>query len=308
MISNLIIDLVVNDKITKDNVVVYVAKDRGFLYSEMFPNIINYEEIDIENVTQYCNEKYSKEHELVTPLWDVIENVCDLWGNQMNENCNWRQAYFKLITSNFTISKKNNILDYKRENYYNKYDNIDFLNIVGKISYLKVLPSFTKREYICLHFRKKDCDILEWNSEIEPIQALIDKMDCPIVIFCRDIEYPRSNLKTNPNLYFTCNLQEYVSFLKNSNCVGLISPWSGGGQIASYCMNMNLRIILYFCPDQSQSELSEDELNKCVNSPNAWDFVDFNNKNRFFIDYYDSKDNYNKFTGSCLNILNIDSK
>ena len=119
LFRNLIIDLVVNDKITKDNVVVYVAKDRGFLYSEMFPNIINYEEIDIENVTQYCNEKYSKEHELVTPLWDVIENVCDLWGNQMNENCNWRQAYFKLITSNFTISKKNNILDYKRENYYN---------------------------------------------------------------------------------------------------------------------------------------------------------------------------------------------
>ena len=71
-------------------------------------------------------------------------------------------------------------------------------------------------------------------------------------------------------------------------------------------MNPNLKIITYFCPTQLFYNWSKDKLNEIINSPNSFDFVDFNNKNRFFINYPGSSIHHlRQFTKSIKLILNI---
>jgi hypothetical protein len=77
-------------------------------------------------------------------------------------------------------------------------------------------------------------------------------------------------------------LKEYASFIHSKNCLAVISVWSGGGQLASYCSSANTKLIMYF--DKCQEEcLKKELLYKWINSENAFDFAEFTDVKRFFI-------------------------
>ena len=266
------------------------------MYSKIFKIIIYVEDIDRDKLVEHCNSKFNKSFKIFE-MFSIIQwptNFLDLYGK-------WPHYLHDL-----TISK-DNMLNYKRTNYYNKYDNPDFLNLVGEIEYLNDLPGFVENKYIAVHFRQKTCEYgVKWNNKYIDLDIIIQNIDYQIVVFSGNIENLIQKYNNNPKLYLTSNLQEYMSLLKNHNCLALISPWPGGGQIGSYCMNPNLKIITYFCPTQLFYNWSKDKLNEIINSPNSFDFVDFNNKNRFFINYPGSSIRHlRQFTKSIKLILNI---
>ena len=289
LIRSVIIDMLAQ-KLISNKIIIYTKKDRAFLYSKIFGNIIYKESVNTDKVVEYCNDTLNKNYIYTTP-WTFVRGV---WSHGI--------PYDTMISSNLLISI-DNILNYKRINYYNKYENPDFLNLVGEIDYYNHLPIFTHNKYIAVHFRRKKTD-LDWNTRYKDLDIIINNINYPIVIFSGDIEEIKEKYN-NPKLYLTNNLQEYMSLLKHANCFGIISPWSGGGQIASYCMNPNLKIIMYFSPSQCTYKCTQEELNNYIESPNGFDFIDFNNKNRYFIDYPVLENEYDKFIISIKEIFKI---
>jgi len=69
--------------------------------------------------------------------------------------------------------------------------------------------------------------------------------------------------------------------MNSTNCEAIISVWSGGGQLASYCSNSKL--IMYFHKYQMQYNIGNDELNTYIKSENASDFCQFTNAKRYFL-------------------------
>ena len=104
-----------------------------------------------------------------------------------------------------------------------------------------------------------------------------------------DLDY----LNCNQKVFFTKNLKEYASFIHSNNCLAVISVWSGGGQLASYCSNANTKLIMYF--DKCQLKHSNginNNLNKWINSENAFDFAQFTDVNRIFINENDLEEEF----------------
>ena len=210
MSRNLVIDLLIQNLISNDTII-YTKKDRAFLYSKIFKIIIYVEDIDRDKLVEHCNSKFNKSFKIFEML-SIIQwptNFLALYGK-------WPSYLHDL-----TISK-DNMLNYKRTNYYNKYDNPDFLNLVGEIEYLKDLPGFVENKYIAVHFRQKTCEYgVKWNNKYIDLDIIIQDIDYQIVVFSGNIENLIQKYNNNPKLYLTSNLQEYMSLLKNHNCLAL---------------------------------------------------------------------------------------
>lgn len=110
------------------------------------------------------------------------------------------------------------------------------------------------------------------------------KNDYNIVIFTQvDCESYNSE-----NVYCTNNLQEYASFLHSENCIALISVWSGGGQMGSFCNNT--KTIMYF--DKRQC-ITTDTVDLYKTNPNGFDFCHLTNSKRIFIKEEELSNIYN---------------
>jgi hypothetical protein len=134
-----------------------------------------------------------------------------------------------------------------------------------------------------------------WDQDISIIDKVIDK----VVSKYKLVIFTQYNIKKNilnENIYITHNLQEYVSFMNNKNCIALISVWSGGGQLGQYFCNS--KIIQYFDPIQLlYSDFIEDKIDSIwLESPNAFDFTRFSKGEIIF---------YQNFDKMILNIDNI---
>jgi len=281
-LRNCILDLLNKNYITKD-VVIYCSKDRSFLYENIFTHIFYDEDFSIETVKLKCLEQFGKEFIIINN--DFCINPLVSWGIYGDGD------YKNVLNKNICITRKN-IFNYDRINYFNsKNHSNEFKKLVTNISYLKVLPKFNDETFIVYHHRFKNN--VEWDQKKYDLDIILkNQNNHNLVIFSQcDLDY----LNCNQKIYFTKNLKEYASFIHSKNCLAVISVWSGGGQLASYCSSANTKLIMYFekCQeeclkiDKCQEEcLTKELLYKWINSENAFDFAQFTDVKRFFIKKY----------------------
>lgn len=266
MYRNCLLDLFFQRKITKD-VVIYCSKDRSFLYSNIFSNVINREDSSIEIAREFFEKKTGKKYECISIESILLFPNGDMWDS---------------LHKNIIITKPN-IFNYERYNYYNsKNHSGEFKQLICNINFLEKLPKFNNENFIVYHHRiKKDG---AWDSKLKTLQIFLDSLEKKkIVIFSQeDLNYE------HPNLYVTKNLQEYASFMNSERCLAVFSVWSGGGQFASYCSGKNTKLFMHF--DDMQCQKVDDKLQEFIDSEMAFDFAQFTDVKRTFIKEEDIKD------------------
>lgn len=58
---NVVIDMLAQNLIS-NKIIIYVKKDREFLYSKIFRNIVHKESVDEDKVVEYCNDTFNKNY------------------------------------------------------------------------------------------------------------------------------------------------------------------------------------------------------------------------------------------------------
>lgn len=278
MTRNCVLDLLINNYITKD-VVIYCYKDRTFLYENIFTNIFYHEDFTVETLKIKCLQQFGKE-------FITINNDFIIWPGFF-----WTEygSYENILDKKICITN-NNIFNYHKINYYNsKNHSNEFKKLVTNINYLEVLPKFVNETFIVYHHRIKNDGM--WDQKDSELNIILSNQNnYNIVIFSQsDLDY----LNCNKKVYFTKKIKEYASFINSKNCLAVISVWSGGGQLASYCSNANTKLIMYFDECQLQHNDSiNNNLNKWINSENAFDFAQFTDVNRIFINESDLEEQF----------------
>lgn len=270
MHRNVLLSLLDNNFISNE-IVIYCLSDRSFLYTKIFKNVFCYEEVgNLEEIKITCDAKFNKDF-IVLKNFDICFSIWEIWRNN--------GGFYNTLNKNIFITKPN-IFGYEKLNYFNNSNHTNtFKNLVTAIKYLDQIPKFENEKFIVYHHRIKN-DTL-WDGDNKILDAIVSYADeYNIVIFSRkDLQI--NNLK----IHTTSNLQEFATYINNQNCMAVISVWSGGGQFASYCSNSKL--FMYFHPTQLQYSLSDEQLNDYIKSENAFDFAQFTNVDRKFIDVQD---------------------
>lgn len=281
IIRLIVLDLLNNNSITK-NIVIFCQEDRSFFYENIFTNVFHYKDFTVETLKIKCLEQFGKEFTVIT-LHDLFFHPCDLWNKY--------GSYDTILNKKICITK-DNIFNYHKINYYNSKNHSDeFKKLVMNINYLEVLPKFNNEKFIVYHHRVKNDGA--WDQKDSILNKILSNINnYNIVIFSQsDLDY----LNCNQKVFFTKKLKEYASFISNKNCLAVISVWSGGGQLASYCSNANTKLIMYFDKCQMQcNDVITGNLNKWINSENAFDFTQFTDVDRIFINE-SSLEKYLKF-------------
>jgi hypothetical protein len=262
---NVLLDILDKNLIT-DEIVIYCLADRRFLYSNIFKNIIVYKDIpNLDETKSICDSKFGKNF-IIIKNSDLYYTIWEVW-----------QEIKKHGRLDIDISiTKSNFLNFNKINYYNNLNySSRFKSLVTNINYLENIPRFCNDKYIVYHHRFKSDNLWDGNDEI--LEAILKySEDYNIVLFTqKELNF------NNSKIYTTSNLQEYVTYINNENCLAVISVWSGGGQIASYCSSNKL--LMYFHPMQAQYNISNDQLDHYIKSENSFDFCQFTDVDRKFL-------------------------
>lgn len=266
MHRNILLDLLDKNIIT-NQIVIYCLLDRKFLYSNIFDNVYCYEEVgDLDAIKVQCSAEFNKEF-VILKNFDICFSIWEIWQKY--------HGFANTLNEEICITKPN-ILNFEKINYYNQGRYTEsFKHLVTDIKYLEKIPRFERENYIVYHHRIKNDNL--WDGDDQILEAILKYSNrYNIVIFSQK----KININ-NEKIYSTTNPHEYVTFINNANCLAVISIWSGGGQIASYCSNAKL--LMYFHPSQVQYNLSENQLNSYIRSENAFDFCQFTNVDRRFV-------------------------
>ena len=270
MCRNIYLDLLFQKYITND-VVIFCNKDRKFLYENIFNKFFFVEDgHQIEDLKKLCEDKFNKKFDVVCPYNDLIIFPPTFWT--------FYGSYKNILDKELVVTNEN-ILNFKKINYYNSQNHSnEFKDLIKNINYLDSLPCFNNDKFIVYHHRIKNDIYNPWDQNDETLQKILNyKEKYNIVIFTQkklDID--------DKNIYITSDLKEYASFIHSDNCLALISVWSGGGQFGYYCNNS--KVISYFdeCQMQYQDKLNND-MTIWINSENAFDFCKFSNCEMIFI-------------------------
>lgn len=268
LFRNCLLDLLHKKHITKD-VVIYCESGRKFLYENIFHNILLHEECPREKTSEMAFKMLNKECIFI----DFFNFF--LWPGRAWEIYG---GYEKFCTLNFYVTT-NNIFGYKKINYYNDSNrNQEFKNLVTNINYLPILPAFNDKKYIAYHHRfKNEGSWDQPDDKLNKILRLQNKFNIVITSY-KDLSHI-----TNDKVYYTKNLKEFASFIHSDNCLALISVWSGGGILGSYCNNS--KILMYFdkCQSQYNQFITQGNVDNYIKSENGYDFCHFTDADRKFI-------------------------
>ena len=201
-------------KISENDVIVTRSKERFFFYSNIFRNIIEYDELP-ENIPgkfildlTHANtliENY-KNHDFLLDMEIKMHILHEL----RNQNILVQTDLFKFYMSSF--------------------------------DYLEMDYDFLSTQFVIIHNRQVPYSNVSLNINItriliEIILALHPELT--IVVFSSThIDYVHEKVK------YVSKLPTYASLMNHPNCQAVISEFSGAGQLAHYCHHKN--IIYYF--------------------------------------------------------------
>jgi len=133
MHRNVLLDLL-DQNLISDDIIICCLSDRSFLYSNIFKNLIFYEDIlDPNNINYITDNKLNIDYNFINNF-DVCFSIWEIWN---------KYGYRDVLNQNIFITKKN-IFNFNKINYYNNNNySENFIKLVKNISYLKNLPFFS---------------------------------------------------------------------------------------------------------------------------------------------------------------------
>ena len=194
----IVLDMLLQNHINKDDILVVMNNDRKFLYELLFNTVLSYHEYTSLNIN--------------------TTNIIDLRAFSLLATCN-RDKFF---IPNFSFSG----------NYYTE----EFRKKMLQINYCDTKYNIFDNDYIVIHYRY-DADLNNLKKICDKITNTYYNMNLIIFNHnIENISSIREYYK-DTNIIFTDNLQLYASYLNNSKCKMVISEWSGGGQLSQYCFS-----------------------------------------------------------------------
>ena len=197
--------------ITTDDIIVTRNNERFFLYSNIFKNIIGYDDLpsDIDQ----------------SQLIDITQ--ANMWFHG--------KADIMHLT---TLEKHFPIMSQIRMNKNIRFRNEHFNSLIRNIHFKDCSDSI-KSDFVIIHHR-----IVNYNNSINYTSQIISSIqsidpNLQIIIFSieKPNDIPSSVLHIN-------DLSTYASLMHNDKCKLVISEFSGAGQLSQYC---HRRKIFYFC-------------------------------------------------------------
>jgi hypothetical protein len=201
----IVLILLSNNLITNDKYVIVTANnDRKFLYDKIFNNVLNFNEFIMKKVSH-----------------DDVFNICPYLSTMLHSTlpCLNKLGLGEETLISNQIFEKYNTEDMKRLSCSMNFvdlNNTPFENVIKSVFFVIHIKTGTKY--------------------LNYIYKIIDTFGINSVIFTQLNDIPEKYLKTS-------NLQVYASLLNNSNCIFLITEWSGGGQLSQFCCKST---VLYY--------------------------------------------------------------
>lgn len=239
--------------ITTNDIIVTKSKERFFLYSEIFKNIIEYNEMDFNmNNDLICDITH-----LNSLLWPTLPH---------------------LVLDVFDIEQKFNILKQIRTNDIIVKTEL-YNDLVKKINYIDI--GEIQKNYIVIHHRlvKYDNGSNNVNETMHIILKIFEKYpDLDIVLFTINyVGFPR-----HPRINVVSTIDRYASYMNHAKCKAVISQFSGGGQLSQYCHN---KFIFYYHKHYGFSNAFS-RANSDTNIYNDFDYKKNTNANVFMFNNY----------------------
>jgi hypothetical protein len=200
--------LLSNKLISEDDTIVTKNNERFFFYSEIFKNIIQYDDLPKINEDQILD----------------ITHMNALFEEKLNFN-------FKIkLEETFPILKKIRINEIEiRTNIFNE--------LMRKIKYVDI--NIFDTDYVVFHHRETNYGSVDIQESIKIINNIsLNHPDLNIVIFT--ITEPFLFSFNSDKIKFVKRIDTYASYINNEKCIAVISPFSGGGQLTQYCHNKKI--------------------------------------------------------------------
>ena len=238
-------DMLNRSLVNKSDTIVTVNGDRFFLYTLLFDTVIEFNDFIKKNV--------NKNDILDLTLFSNPPSFCI---NDIN---------------NFT-----NKIGYPIGKYINNMEPFirNFDHILNKINYININNELCNKPFYIIHHRfdkynKKMSLNQEYTRKLVHIMRNLF-MNYNIIIFTSD----NALIINESNVKFVNKLELYASLLHNKNCKGIISEWSGGGQLSHYCHNND---VFYYFSNYEENNYcnSKDTYLQEANNNNlylCWDF------------------------------------
>lgn len=224
--------LLSNKLITTDDIIVTKNYERFFLYNKIFKNIIQYDDLPL-NVSG--NEMIDLTH------------LNSLWEHQENKD------YILDVEKRFPI-----LLDIR----WNKIvvRTPEYNNLISLISYDYFEP---KNEFVVIHQRITDYGPYDKDLTTSLIKSILETFPfLDIYVFSvKDIEFKHEKV------FHTKYIDTYTSLMSHEKCRGVITPWSGGGQLAQICHTRNI-FYYYSCYVLYEEQQDLNSLFKIANNDN----------------------------------------
>lgn len=198
--------------ITTDEIIVTKSEERFFLYSDIFKNIISYDDMpinvpshDILDIT-HLNSLFEERHNLSFDI-DIEKQIPLLFGLRNND-----------------IVIKSDL--------YNTY--------MSKIHYKNVEYLIQDRNYIVIHNRNVTYNgTINFHETLWLINNFLKYYPHMNIFVFSTLNLP---LQHN-NVFIVDRIDIYASLMNHSKCKMVISQFSGAGQLSQFCHNNH---ILYY--------------------------------------------------------------
>lgn len=236
----IVLILLLNKLINNDEYIIVTANnDRKFLYNKIFDNVLTF--------NQFKNNKI------------LNGNVIDLCPYLSTRQYSTTECLNKLGLSGETLTSNQIFKNYNTETMKSLCCNINFVDF-NNTPFENVIKSV----FFVIHI-KPDTKYLNY------IYKIIDSFGINSVIFTQLNDIPEKYLKTS-------NLQVYASLLNNSNCIFLITEWSGGGQLSQFCCKST---VLYYYDHYPQYYFNDQEtIYREISDKNFFDYWDHYTPNK----------------------------
>ena len=188
--------LLSNNLINNECVIVTVNNDRKFLYNNLFNNILTYDEFRMNRV--------------------LVDDVIDLCPYLSTTHSSTVKCLNKLGLGEEHLTSNQIFKNCNTETINSLCCNINFVDLNNTL-----FENVIKSVFFIIHIKTN-------TKYLNYIYNIIDTFGINSVIFTQLDGIPEKYLQTS-------NLQVYASLLNNSNCIFLITDWSGGGQLSQFC-------------------------------------------------------------------------
>jgi hypothetical protein len=191
------------------DVVVTNHEDRRFLYTKLFDHVITSDELDARK----------NPNDTIIELWPFMvglpEEVNERYVKEIENKCSY--PIRKLLFGTF-------IKDYN--------------HLVNRIDYPEIQPISNKFFVVHLRMLYKVCHHLDVEKNIAEFYQIVTSIctkypEHDIVVFTVSTGLELEKFKNK--IKIINKLDVYASYMNHTNCEAVISPISGGGELAQYC-------------------------------------------------------------------------